>query len=86
MYSRTRNTLTALAAATLFVAGGWLFGHPVAYSVQESGTSQRTAMLADAGLQDSRAYVALRARHANRMNLSMPYFSFVQVLPQRRND
>jgi hypothetical protein len=85
MYSRTRNTLTALAAATLFVAGGWLFGHPVAFSAQQPGNSTR-AMLADTGPQDARGFSALRVHRANRMNLSMPYFSFVQVLPQRRND
>ncbi len=85
MYSRTRNTLTALAAATLFVAGGWLFGHPVAYLAQAPSTSPRT-LLANAGLQDAREFSALRVHRANRMNLSMPYFSFVQVLPQRRND
>jgi hypothetical protein len=86
MYSRTKNTLTALAAAMVFVAGGWLFGHPVAYSAQESGNSSLPTMLADAGPQDAREFSALRVHRANRMNLSMPYFSFVQVLPQRRND
>ena len=85
MYSRTRNTLTALSAAMLFVAGGWLFGHPVAYSAQESGTSLHI-VLADAGPQDARNPGALRVHRSNRMNLGMPYFSFVQVLPQRRND
>ncbi len=80
MYSKTRNTMTALAAAMMFVASGWLFGHPVATSALEPDTG---TMIADAGPQE---FVVLRAHRANRMNLSMPYFSFAHVLPQRRND
>ena len=85
MYSRTRNTLTALATAMLFVAGSWSFGHPVAPTAQEPNAVLR-AMLADAGPQGGQDFVALRAHRTNRMNLSMPYFSFVHVLPQRRAD
>ena len=85
MYSRTRNTLTALATAMLFVAGSWMFGHPVAPAAQEPDTVLR-AVLADAGPRDAQDFSALRTHRANRMTLGMPYFSFVQVLPQRRND
>ena len=29
MYSKTRNTLTALIVASLFLTAGWMFGRPV---------------------------------------------------------
>lgn len=86
MYSRTRNTLTALAAATLFVAGGWLFGHPVAAAAQLPNAPLPARMLVDTGPQDAQEFIGMHIHRANRMNLSMPYFSFVHVLPQRRND
>jgi hypothetical protein len=97
MYSKTRNTLTALTAAALFVVGGWLLGKPAAHSEAEPYALPAAVAESNANVQlvvagnvpstpDAHAVATLRSRHANRMNLSMPYFSFVQVLPQRRAD
>ncbi len=94
MYSKIRNTLTAYAAAVLFVAGGWLLGGPAPTPAQEQPLiAALQPALADAdtidiqdadGTHETRQTVVLRSHRANRMSLSMPYFSFVQVLPQRR--
>ena len=93
MYSKIRNTLTAYAITALFVAGGWLLGGPAPAPAQEPLIAALQPALADAdaidiqdadGTHETRQTVVLRAHRANRMNLSMPYFSFVQVLPQRR--
>ena len=87
MYSKTRNTLTALLAASLFVVAGGLFGQPIAAPAQ----SQPASIALQASLADAQAHTrsdtpAVHVRYANRMNLAMPYFSFSLQLPQRRND
>jgi hypothetical protein len=92
MYSKTKNTLSAFVAAALFVAGVLAFSRPAVPAAQ--GTEDMTALpavLADADTDDADArnsheMVVLRSHRSNRMSLSMPYFSFVQVLPQRRAD
>ena len=98
MYSKTKNTLSAFVAAVLFVAGVLAFSRPAAAPTQnDADTIALPAMLADADTSDLDETVAADARNAhgavalhghrtNRMSLSMPYFSFVQVLPQRRAD
>jgi hypothetical protein len=96
MYSKIRNTLTAYAAAALFIACGWLLSGPAPSTTQPEPvvatlpTALTSADTADVKDEDSTPEVhqaiVLRAHRANRMNLSMPYFSFVQVLPQRRAD
>jgi hypothetical protein len=87
MYSKTRNTLTALIAASLFVTGGWMLGHPVdsnASSPLAAATMQ--ASIATAGTRITMDSTALRVRHASRMNFAMPYFSFALQTSQRRTD
>ncbi len=85
MYSKTRNTLTALIAASLFVASGWLFGHPVSAPTLSQPIDLHVS-IADSGVQGAQAFTVLHLRHANRMNLAMPYFSFSLQMPQRRTD
>ena len=86
MYSKTRNTLTALIAASLFVAGGWMLGHPVNPNVSPLGTTTLQASIASAGTRITLDSTALRARHASRMNFAMPYYSFALPTSQRRTD
>ena len=91
MYSKIRNTLTALIAASLFVATGWLFGHPVAATApsQPSLVLPEISTSGSVDAQDDQAtlqFAALHIRHVNRMNLAMPYFSFSLQVPQRRTD
>jgi hypothetical protein len=91
MYSKTRNTLTALIAASLFAAAGWMFGHPIDSATFPIGMPSLQAPDTAAGLHDTNLRVAqtsgsMRARHANRMSLAMPYYSFAMLMPQRRAD
>jgi len=87
MYSKTRNTLTALIAASLFVAGGWMLGHPVNPIALPLGSSTMIhASIIDTGPQAALASNALHLRHANRMNFAMPYYSFALQVSQRRTD
>ena len=88
MYSKTRNTLTALFAASMFVASGWLFGRPVSAEPMQASTGLRLAV-ADNGtpaLLAAHGLSAMHLRHASRMNLAMPYFSFSLQASQRRTD
>ena len=87
MYSKTRNTLTALIAASLFVAGGWMFGHPVNPDATSLGaTTVPVSMTASTGPRITLDSTVLRARHASRLNLAMPYYSFALPMSQRRTD
>ena len=86
MYSKTRNTLTALIAASLFVAAGWLFGHPIDSAASSFGQAARHASMTDTGPQVALESVASHPRRASRLNLAMPYYSFALLLPQRRAD
>jgi hypothetical protein len=88
MYSKTRNTLTALIAASLLVASGWLVGRPVAATVGSDRQSALPAQVSIAGAGAPIAMVSssLHARHANRMSLGMPYYSFSLSMSQRRAD
>lgn len=86
MYSKTRNTLTALIAASLFVAGGWMFGHPVNSIALPMGAATVHVPIAGADTRIALDSTALRARHANRMNFAMPYYSFALQVSQRRTD
>ncbi len=91
MYSKTRNTLTALIAASLFVAAGWTFGHPIPVASPSQPSPAFRMSLADSGTHDtvgingSSASVS-SGRRSNHMNLAMPYFSFSMQLAQRRAD
>ena len=86
MYSKTRNTLTALIAASLFVAGGWMFGHPVNSNLSSLGTTAVPAAMTSASPRITLDATALRARHAGRMTVAMPYYSFALPTSQRRTD
>ena len=86
MYSKTRNTLTALIAASLFVAGGWMFGHPVYSNASPLGATILQTSITATGTRISLDSMALRARHASRMNFAMPYYSFALQTSQRRTD
>jgi len=96
MYSKTRNTLTALIAASLFVAGGWMFGHPVDSdfpSLEQANASVShldqpipPVSITGAGPRITLDSTALRARHAGRMTVAMPYYSFALPTSQRRTD
>ena len=86
MYSKTRNTLTALIAASLFVAAGWLFGHPISSPASPLDTAIPQASMTDTGPQVALESVASHPRRASRLNLAMPYYSFALMLPQRRAD
>ncbi len=86
MYSKTRNTLTALIAASLFVAAGWLFGHPLKPIALPLGMATMHASIIDSVPQVALASNTLRLRHANRMNFAMPYYSFALQVSQRRTD
>jgi hypothetical protein len=86
MYSKTRNTLTALIAASLFVAGGWLFGHPVNMGAEALGATTVHVAIIDTGTRIGLDSNALRMRHASRMNFAMPYYSFALPTSQRRTD
>jgi hypothetical protein len=91
MYSKTRNTLTALIAASLFVAAGWMFGHPIDSAAFPTGMPSLQAPNTAIGLRDASLRVAqtassMRPRHANRMSMAMPYYSFALLMPQRRAD
>ncbi len=85
MYSKTRNTLTALTAASLFVAAGWTFGHPIKVAAVQPAIDL-SASIVNVGARGAIGASALDIRHASRMNLAMPYFSFSLQMPQRRND
>jgi phosphate/sulfate permease len=86
MYSKSRNTLTALIAASLFVAGGWMFGHPVNSNTSTLGATAVQASMIGASARITLDSTALRARHASRMNFAMPYYSFALPTSQRRTD
>jgi hypothetical protein len=84
MYSKIRNTLTALIAASLFVAAGWMIGHPVSVIASPADFSAPAAI--DSGAQIAMDSTPLHAHHASRMSLAMPYYSFSLLTPQRRTD
>jgi hypothetical protein len=86
MYSKTRNTLTALIAASLFVAAGWLIGHPVDSAAASFGQTTTHVPMTDTVQQVALESVASHPRRASRLNLAMPYYSFALLLPQRRAD
>lgn len=86
MYSKTRNTLTALTAASVFVVGGWLFGHPVSAAAPPQHLVDLQIAIADAGPQSGQEFTAMHVRHPNRMNLAMPYYSFALLTSPRRAD
>ena len=96
MYSKTKNTLSALVAVTLFVSGVLAFSRPAVHPTQaDEDMIALPAALADADTSDAdvavttrntHEVVVLRGHRSNRMSLSMPYFSFAHVLPQRRAD
>ena len=86
MYSKTRNTLTALIAASLFVIGGWMLGHPVKPVALPLGAATIHASIIDSGPQVALASNTLHLRHASRMNFAMPYYSFALQVSQRRTD
>ena len=86
MYSKARNTLTALIAASLLVTGGWMFGQPVTSNELLQGSTAAPASLTSSGTRITLDSTALRARHASRMNLAMPYYSFALPISQRRTD
>jgi len=86
MYSKTRNTLTALIAASLMVATGWMFGRPVhATSADPQGVLPVQVSLATASTPIAMVS-GLHARRASRMGLAMPYYSFSLSIAQRRAD
>lgn len=58
MYSKTRNTLTALVAASLFVVSGWLFGHPVTTLEAPQPQATLNISLEGAGLPDANLLIA----------------------------
>ena len=86
MYSKTRNTLTALAAASLFAAAGWLFGHPVSTAMPLQPSVDLNVSIADNGTRNDPELALLHIRHASRMNLAMPYDSFALLASPRRAD
>jgi len=86
MYSKTRNTLTALLAASLFVTGGWMFGHPVNPNFASLGATTAPVSMADPAPRITLDSTALRTHRATRMTFAMPYYSFALPTPQRRTD
>ncbi|MEO8742731.1 MAG: hypothetical protein ABI365_06005 [Lysobacteraceae bacterium] len=86
MYSKTRNTLIALIAASLFATTGVMFGQPIPTPAQSQPSMDLQATIVDADLQDAITAHAMSVRPANHMSLAMPYFSFSLQLPQRRAD
>ena len=84
MYSKTRNTLTALVAASLFLASGWMFGRPVDASHATGSLLQSPAGLDEAHLTLGQAI--LHGRHATRVSLAMPFYSFSLTTSERRAD
>ena len=85
MYSKTRNTLTALIAASLFAAASVMVGQPIPAQPQSQPLDMRVSIV-DSGMQDVIAAHAMSVRQTSHMSLAMPYFSFSLQLPQRRND
>ena len=85
MYSKTRNTLTALIAASLFLAAGWTFGRPVEATQDLSAVPSAQMAVGGHGARMSLGPV-LHARHANRMSLAMPFYSFSLSMSQPRAD
>jgi hypothetical protein len=86
MYSKTRNTLTALIAASLFIAAGSMFGHPLKPIALPVAAATMHASIIDSVPQVALASNILHLRHANRMNFAMPYYSFALQVSQRRTD
>ena len=85
MYSKTRNSLTALVAASLFLASGWMFGHPVqANPMVGSPVSLQSAAADEAHLTIGQAI--LHGHHGTRMSLAMPFYSFSLTTSERRAD
>lgn len=78
MYSKTRNSLTALATAALFLASTWMLGQPLraeqalAHTGGNGGTTLAVVPSASSRLDPS----TLRAHHSLRLRLAMPYYSF----------
>ena len=86
MYSKTRNTLTALLAASLFLSAGWMLGRPVEASDASLNANAMHISIAGAGAQITLGPSVLHARHPNRMSLAMPYYSFSLAMSQRQAD
>lgn len=84
MYSKTRNTLTALIAASLFLASGWIIGRPI--------DTARDVQLIDARDQPVNAHpngvgqAQVREHRLLRLSLAMPYYSFSLTNVARRAD
>jgi hypothetical protein len=84
MYSKTRNTLTALIAASLVVVAGWMFGRPVQAATIPDDMS--APVVIDNGAQIALDAGPMHAHHAHRLSLAMPYYSFSLLSSQRRAD
>ena len=85
MYSKFRNTTTALIVTGLMLGTGWFLGHPVA---ADAGTlSSPPVPIAMASATPVRFDpTVLRSHHGSRMSLAMPYYSFSLSISQRRAD
>lgn len=85
MYSKSRNTLTALIAASLFLTSGWMLGRPIDANALSTADS-----LAQPNHDESeRASIGttiLHGHHDVRLTLSMPYYSFSLLKSDRRAD
>lgn len=93
MHSKSRNTLSAFVVVAVFVASLLALSRPVAPTMRsEIKVAAVTVELADArkseGSTDTldRGSLVGHGRRDNRTTLNMPYFSFGQILPQRRAD
>ncbi|MBS0194394.1 MAG: hypothetical protein JSR34_09115 [Proteobacteria bacterium] len=85
MYSKSRNTLTALIVAASFLASGWLFGRPIQAAAHHDAAGAIAAaspVVASIGAGDS----AWRGPHMRHLSLAMPYYSFLPIVTDRRAD
>lgn len=75
MYSKSRNTLTALIVAASFLASGWLLGQPIAPATQP-GSTGAIAVATPAVASIDAGASAWRGPHIRHLSLTMPYYSF----------
>ncbi len=86
MYSKSRNTLTALIVASLFLATSWLAGRPL--DATQLAASHATPAPAASTRQDPPGIgqAILHGHRVTRLSLAMPYYSFSLTTSDRRAD
>lgn len=78
MYSKTRNSLVALIAASMFLASTWMLGQPLRTEQADMRSSNNDGATAavSAIASPHQGSLSARANHSLRLRLAMPYYSF----------